>query len=318
METDTSGSSNISAEMSTDVQPVVSTAVRLPHFWTANPEIWFRQVEAQFAINKVRSDRLKYDHIIATLPLETISMIFDVIENPPTTDLYQNLKDKLTQRLTASEEQRLDSLLSGSEMGNRKPSEFFRDMSLTVGGSAVVSSELLLRLWKRKLPRTILVALTASDKSQLNDILDLADRIWDTYRGHDGTASTTFGVASLGTSNSLAHPSGSPETSKLLQCFQEMTTKCKETLNVMVAKTTVLESQVHSLQTQIDAIQNSYFSRSSFSRRPRYGRSRSRDKSASHNGKTVNKICFYHAKFGEKALKCQGTWCQYLSQRQSN
>ncbi|KAJ8912690.1 hypothetical protein NQ315_012244 [Exocentrus adspersus] len=138
------------------------------------------QVEAQFSINKIKNDRTKYDYVVSALPLEVIAKVYDVIENLPQSNLYENLKETILTRLTASEEQRLEALLSGSELGDRKPSDFFRDMSINAGGSGVVSNELLIKLWKRRLPKTIIVAITASGKTQVNDILDIADKIWET------------------------------------------------------------------------------------------------------------------------------------------
>ena len=37
-----------------------ATAVKLPDFWTTNPEISFHQAEAQFALRHVVSDETKY------------------------------------------------------------------------------------------------------------------------------------------------------------------------------------------------------------------------------------------------------------------
>ena len=73
-------------------------------------------------------------------------------------------------RLSLSEEKCLDDLLSESEIGDQKPSDFFRGMMVTAGGSQVVSQELLIKLWKRRLPNTISIALLASGKSDVNKL----------------------------------------------------------------------------------------------------------------------------------------------------
>ncbi|KAJ8912409.1 hypothetical protein NQ315_013475 [Exocentrus adspersus] len=117
-------------------------------------------------------NKTKYNHVISSLPLEVVTNVYDIISNPPQTNLYQTIKDVIINRLTASEEKRLDELLSGSEIGDRKPSEFYRDMMNVVGGSQTVSQDLLLKLWKRRLPKTILIAIiTASDLEKLDNIL---------------------------------------------------------------------------------------------------------------------------------------------------
>ena len=296
----------------------ISATIRLPPFWSTNPEIWFHQAEAQFAINKVRADRHKYDHLIASLPVEVVLTVTDILENPPETNLYSNLKAKLIERLTASEEQRLDKILTGSEMGSRKPSEFFREMSCIVGGSAVVSKDLLLKLWKRRLPKTISIALTASGQSKLDDILVLADKVWEAYKENyistldapRQLVSRADDRASSQYSREKAVPG--PESITFLEKLNELSTTFKNTLDLLVSRTTSLETQVHSLQNQIYATQFSGYRRRALFSTPNR-RPRSSSRSSSDRGAAGSNICYYHRKFGERAQKCKGPWCQFAS-----
>ena len=41
-------------------QRVNAVAIKLPTFWTAQPNIWFTQAEAQFHIKNVTQDITKY------------------------------------------------------------------------------------------------------------------------------------------------------------------------------------------------------------------------------------------------------------------
>lgn len=304
-----------------DTRNVVAT-LKLPPFWTINPEIWFHQAEAQFSISKVRADRLKYDHVIASLPLEVVLIISDVIENPPETNLYSNLKNKLIDRLTASEEQRLDKLLTGSEMGSRKPSVFFREMSFNVGGSAVVSQDLLLKLWKRRLPKTVSIALTASGQSKLDDVLTLADKVWEAYKENNISAVDASRPASskpdYQTSRSV-YGQNAPESEhmKFSNKIDELSATCKQTLDSMLNRTSNLETQIQLLREQMNSLQFSRY-------RPRRpfatsnDRSRSNSRSSSNRCATEANICFYHRKFKDQAQKCKGPWCKFLAQNTKN
>lgn len=292
------------SNLNDNMAQVYSAKVKLPPFWTENPELWFYQTEAQFSVAKIRSDRNKYDHVIAALPLEVISNIFDIIQNPPLDNLYNQLKQKLIKRFTASEEQRLDKLLSVSEIGNRKPSEFFRALSVIAGGSTLVNRELLLKIWKRRLPKNILIAITASGKSQCDDILDLADQVWETYND--------INISALGSSNECSFN----HQAQMLHAFTDFSSKCTKTFDAISNNNLELEKKVNSLQLQIDGIQRDDFKQS------RYRRDNSKPTYAGKTFKRGNsqqpKFCFYHENYKHKALKCEGPWCQFLAINQSN
>lgn len=68
---------NSANQTSRETNQILSSSIKLPKFWISNPKIWFYQVEGQFSLNKIRSDRLKYA-IIAALPLKSVSNIIDI------------------------------------------------------------------------------------------------------------------------------------------------------------------------------------------------------------------------------------------------
>lgn len=280
---------------------VLAYSVKLPPFWATQPEVWFYQVETQFSLAKISSDRTKYDYIIASLPADILSVIFDVVKNPPDSNLYTNLKNKIIQRLTSSEEKRLDVLLSNIEVGDRKPSEFYRDMMALAGGSSMVSQELLLKLWKRHLPKPISLAITTTGKSQTDEILDIADKIWDTYKTSD--------ISSVNVNPTITKKDSLSEN--LLKSFSDLSLKCSQTLETLAKKNYEIQIKVETLQSEISSLkQNSTNQNQNFSNSHNncYCRSRSRSRSRSRFDSDVP-ICYYHKRFKEKANKCSGKWC---------
>ncbi|CAN7997550.1 unnamed protein product, partial [Ixodes hexagonus] len=102
--------------------------LRLPPFWTADPELWFIQVGSQFVARRITSDITKYHHVVSSLPPATACEIRDVLLAPPDEDAYKTLKQTLIRRVTPSETQRLQQLLREAELGDRKPSQLLRHM----------------------------------------------------------------------------------------------------------------------------------------------------------------------------------------------
>ncbi|CAB0038664.1 unnamed protein product [Trichogramma brassicae] len=96
-------------------------AVKLPAFRMDKPAIWFAQVEAQFALADVTVELTKYYHVISQLDVRAASEVEDIISNPPGRQPYTNLRQRLIERLSTSEEHRVRRILHDEELGDRKP-----------------------------------------------------------------------------------------------------------------------------------------------------------------------------------------------------
>ncbi|KAM7306540.1 hypothetical protein ISCGN_010243 [Ixodes scapularis] len=113
-------------QLSSDVPMVAAVDVKLPPFRTADPELWFLQVESQFAARRITADLTKYHHVVSSLPPATASEVRDLLFSPPAEDPYSTLKRTLIRRASTSEPQRtaagLDSLLLRKIFLQRLPS----------------------------------------------------------------------------------------------------------------------------------------------------------------------------------------------------
>ena len=72
-----------------DAVPVVASSaahLKLPTFWPDAAEVWFAQMDAQFAIRNISSSKTKFYHAVAVLPQEVASQILDLIRAPPLGD----------------------------------------------------------------------------------------------------------------------------------------------------------------------------------------------------------------------------------------
>ena len=81
-----------------DFPNVSLVAVKLPTFWTHDPDLWFLQTEAVFAsrVPAVTRDGTKFNHCVTALPSDALNACKNIIRLPPTSpNRYQLLKDTL-------------------------------------------------------------------------------------------------------------------------------------------------------------------------------------------------------------------------------
>lgn len=157
---------------------VAAATLKLPVFWPADPELWFAQVEAQFATRNITSDNTKFNHLIGTLSPETAAEVRDLLITPPEADKYKHLKEEIIKRTTNSEASRLKQLLTTVELEGRKPSQLLRHMRQLAGlNTGLVSDDLMKQLFIQRLPNSMQIILTANDSLTLDKLADLGDKL---------------------------------------------------------------------------------------------------------------------------------------------
>ena len=158
---------------------LAAVQIKLPPFWPKDPALWFAQIEAQFLTRGITVSKTKFDHVVSCLAPEYATEVRDLLLEPPGEQPYETLKAQLTKRTSASEQRRIQELLSTEELGDRTPSQMLRRIQQLLGGMAPRMDAALLReLFLQRLPPNVRMVLTpsAGDLS-IDQLAQLADRI---------------------------------------------------------------------------------------------------------------------------------------------
>ena len=246
---------------------VSAVALKIPPFWPADPQVWFAQVEAQFATRNITTQRTRFDYVVAALAPEFATEVRDLLLAPPNAEPYDVLKAQLIHRTAASEQRRLQQLFTAEELGDKKPSQLLRRMQQLLGDAAGPNSDnkFLRELFLQRLPSNVRMVLASAGEMSLEALAQLADKIVEV---------ATPSISSLNLS---------PLTAEVEQLRSE----------VAHLKDMLASAQLSSLH-QRPARQRS-------SSRPG---SRSSSPRPSPTPDQPDGLCWYHRKFGEQAHKC--------------
>ncbi|GFX17263.1 transposon Tf2-9 polyprotein [Trichonephila clavipes] len=155
------------------------TAVKIPPFNFNDPQLWFSTCERTFALGvpKAITDTFtKFNYIVSNLPPEAAAIVRDFIITPDETDPYGAIKAQLIQRTGESSQQEIRKLLTGEELGDRKPSELLRTMNRRAA-SHNVPEELMLELFLQQLPTAVQTILASITPITVEKAAEVADRI---------------------------------------------------------------------------------------------------------------------------------------------
>lgn len=259
-------SENSAGTMSIKSSNVFKVGVRVPPFWADEPEIWFAQVEGQFTISGITNDSTKFNYVIAQLDNQYSREVKDIIINPPATMKYAKLKSELIKRLGISNEKKTKQLLMHEELGDRKPSHFFRHLKDLAGPA--VPDEFIKSIWTTRLPHGIQMVLAGQPAStSREDLCDLADRVNDLACSSPNVAAVT---------------SRAPGS-----ILSDLTREIAE------------------LRKQFQQFQATTSGRSGRSRtRLPQGKRTETSRQRSQSNYRKYPLCWYHGKFGDRASKC--------------
>ncbi|XP_012141582.1 uncharacterized protein LOC105662583 [Megachile rotundata] len=270
-------SNNLQQNFNSDGQDSIEVArvVKLPPFWKENPILWFKQVEAAFAVSRITNDDSRFRYVILNLEQAVLPIVSDILESPPDFGKYEALKNRIISVLAETNESRLRKLLHGHDLGDEKPSVFLQKMRHLASGQC--SDSVLRSLFLEQMPSNIRTILTISETPDLSKLALQADKIIEMTRGNN--------ISSVDPVNSI---------SNLVD---------KDSLAKQVAE---LKSLVETLSVDVNRNRDRFRHHSKYRHRSnsrrRYNNFNNYNSNNNHN---LQQVCFFHKKFGKLARKCQ-------------
>lgn len=112
---------------------LAAVAVKLPAFWTTNPEAWFNNAKAQFALHHITLEETCYFHIVSALDASTSVRVAPFLLNLHPLNNYTELKKLLLETYGLSEDEHARLFLNLTDLGDCRPSKVMDQMLLLHG-----------------------------------------------------------------------------------------------------------------------------------------------------------------------------------------
>ena len=153
-----------------------AVSLKLPTFWTSQPEVWFAQAEPQFNIRGTTADETKYYYVLAALDQGTTTRLLDLINAPPSENKYTALKERLIGTYGLSKRERASLLLHIRPLGDSKPSSLMDEMLALLGDHTPCL--LFEQLFLEQMPEDIRVQLVDAKLEDHRQLAKRADALW--------------------------------------------------------------------------------------------------------------------------------------------
>lgn len=251
------------------------SVMKIPPFWPADPTLWFAQLDAQFKQRNITQQQTKFSHVVSSLSPEIATEVRDLILSPPAENPFEALKNALIERTSETEQERLHKLLTSECMGDKKPTQFLRRMQQLAGNNDIQKS-LFRELFLQRLPPVVKIPLAALGDVDVEILATTADRILE-----------------------VASATDAQQINIVQSCANQNTT------NVEATTTPQWNEMQHRLRRLEDSINQLTLSTNN---------NRSPIQSSRPKFSGDEELCWYHAKFGAKAKKCNGGNCNFNRQ----
>ena len=93
--------------------------IKPPTFYRNNRQVWFRQLESQFALANITSSQTRFHHVVGALPEDV------PINRPTDVNTYKTLKEQIVGIYQKSRQKLLEEAIGSISSDGQKPSVCF-------------------------------------------------------------------------------------------------------------------------------------------------------------------------------------------------
>ena len=154
--------------------------VQLGEFWPQVPNAWFAAADLKFKVAHITSERERFAHTVGAMDFNVLRAVLDLVETPPAVDPYTTLKGRLVLAHQLTPVQKATRCLQVVAGPNQRPSEVLA--SLLEFCPAGEERPAFFRVaFTMRLPVTIQAHLTGTELTDIKELAQLADRLWQCH-----------------------------------------------------------------------------------------------------------------------------------------
>jgi len=159
--------------------PAAHRNFKLPEYWPHAPELWFCRAELRFSTSGIVQEQEKFAYVADALNYESLSLVKDILLNPPAFQPYRALKARLLLATQLTPVQMAEKLMRAADLGDRRPSQLLAAL-LENCPPGEENTSLFRASFLMRLPADIRGHLDGLEDGDLKILAAKADRHWAT------------------------------------------------------------------------------------------------------------------------------------------
>ena len=154
--------------------------MQLGEFWLQAPNAWFAAADLKFEVAHITSERERFAHAVGAMGFNVLCAVLDLVETPPAVDPYITLKGRLVLAHQLTPVQKATRCLQVVAGPNQRPSEVLAAL-LEFCPAGEERTVFFRAAFTMRLPVTIQAHLTGTELTNIKELAQLADRLWQCH-----------------------------------------------------------------------------------------------------------------------------------------